>query len=302
MPVIIPENLPAVEILQLENIFVIDNKRAISQDIRPLKIIILNLMPLKIETETQLLRLLTNSPLQIEVEFIHPKAHFSKNTSVDHLEYFYQTFENIKNNKYDGLIITGAPVELLDFERVDYWNEFVEVLEWSKANVTSVLLICWAAQAGLKHLYGIDKIILNEKVFGNFKHSINNIKSPIIRGFDEIFYAPHSRYTGINELQLKSNKNLEIISHSEEAGIYIILSRDNKYVFVTGHSEYNKETIKNEYERDLKKGLNTPLPKNYFIDNNPNLNINYNWRSHAYLLFQNWLNYYVYQITPYKLN
>lgn len=301
MPVIIPNNLPAKEILKEENIFTIEYNNAVKQDIRALKILIMNLMPLKIDTETDLLRLLTNSPLQIEIELIHPSNHESKNTPKEHLEYFYKSFNDVKQNKYDGLIITGAPVEHLEFEAVDYWDEVKDVMEWSKTNVTSVLFICWAAQAGLYHFYGLNKQELNKKMFGNFAHKINNKKSQIVRGFDDTFYAPHSRYTAIKADDINKNSQLEIISESEEAGVYIITSKNLKHVFVTGHSEYGSDTLKKEYERDLKKGINIQIPFNYFANDNPEKKPNVNWRSHANLLFQNWLNYYVYQITPFEL-
>ena len=302
MPVIIPNNLPAKEILKEENIFTIEYNNAVKQDIRALKILIMNLMPLKIDTETDLLRLLTNSPLQIEIELIHPSNHESKNTPKEHLEYFYKSFNDVKQNKYDGLIITGAPVEHLDFEEVDYWSEVKEVMEWSKHNVTSVLFICWAAQAGLYHFYGVNKQELNKKMFGNFAHKINNKKSQIVRGFDDTFYAPHSRYTAIKADDINKISELEIISESNEAGIYIVTSKNLKHVFVTGHSEYDSDTLKKEYERDLAKGVNIQIPLNYFPNDNPENKPNVNWRGHANLLFQNWLNYYVYQITPFELS
>ncbi|OFX18634.1 MAG: homoserine O-succinyltransferase [Bacteroidetes bacterium GWA2_31_9] len=302
MPVIIPNNLPAKEILKEENIFTIEYNNAVKQDIRALKILIMNLMPLKIDTETDLLRLLTNSALQIEIELIHPSNHESKNTPKEHLEYFYKSFNDVKQNKYDGLIITGAPVEHLEFESVDYWNEVKDVMEWSKTNVTSVLFICWAAQAGLYHFYRVNKQELNKKMFGNFAHKINNKKSQIVRGFDDTFYAPHSRYTAIKADDINKISELEIISESNEAGIYIVTSKNLKHVFVTGHSEYGVNTLKNEYERDLKKGIGIQIPANYFPENNPEKQPFVNWKSHANLLFQNWLNYYVYQITPFELS
>ena len=302
MPVIIPNNLPAKEILKEENIFTIEYNNAVKQDIRALKILIMNLMPLKIDTETDLLRLLTNSALQIEIELIHPSNHEAKNTPKEHLEYFYKSFNDVKQNKYDGLIITGAPVEHLEFESVDYWNEVKDVMEWSKTNVTSVLFICWAAQAGLYHFYRVNKQELNKKMFGNFAHKINNKKSQIVRGFDDTFYAPHSRYTAIKADDINKISELEIISESNEAGIYIVTSKNLKHVFVTGHSEYGVNTLKNEYERDLKKGIGIQIPANYFPENNPEKQPFVNWKSHANLLFQNWLNYYVYQITPFELS
>ena len=301
MPVIVPNKLPAINILKEENIFIIEDNRAISQDIRPLRIVILNIMPLKIATESQILRLLTNSPLQITVDFIHFKNHLSKNTPQSHLNYFYKTFEDIKNSKYDGLIITGAPVEQLEFEDVDYWEEMKEIMEWSAHNVTSSLFICWAAQAALFHFYRIGKYTLEDKVFGNYCHIINNNKSPIVRGFDDNFIAPHSRHTEVKRKDILKVKELELISESPEAGVYIVTSKNLKRVMVTGHSEYDQTTLKEEYDRDLSNGLKIKLPKNYFPKDNPDRKPLLSWRSHATLLFQNWLNYYVYQITPFVL-
>lgn len=301
MPVIIPDKLPAKEILSNENIFAIENTYAIHQDIRALKIAILNIMPLKIATETHILRLLTNTPLHVEIQLIRTKGHYSKNTSEDHLQYFYKTFDEIRNQKFDGLIVTGAPVEHLDFEDVDYWDEIKEIFDWSVHNVTSTLLICWAAQAGLYHFYDIQKYPIPEKMFGNFYHTVNNKKSPITRGFDDGFYAPHSRHTEVRRNEIVKIDELEIISESEEAGIYIVISKDGKRIFVTGHSEYDTDTLKNEYERDLAKGLKIEMPKNYFPENDSTKQPRVSWRSHANLLFLNWLNYYVYQITPYNI-
>lgn len=302
MPVIIPDKLPAKDVLSSENIFVIEQSEALHQDIRPLRIIILNIMPLKIATETHILRLLTNSPLQVEVDFIHMKDHGSKNTPREHLDYFYKTFGQVKHAMYDGMIITGAPVEHLAFEDVGYWKEIAEIMEWGSSHVTSTLFICWAAQAGLYYFYDIPKISLSEKMFGNFYHIINNIKSPIVRGFDDGFFAPHSRHTGTNRDDIIKNPALELISESPEAGVYIVASKNMKRVFVTGHSEYEPDTLRKEYERDLQKGLNVQMPKNYFPFNNPALPPQVTWRSHGNLLYQNWLNFYVYQITPFELN
>lgn len=302
MPVIIPDNLPAREILASENIFAIEYSRAIHQDIRPVRIAILNIMPLKEATETHILRLLTNTPLQVEIQLIRPEGHLSKNTPQQHLEYFYKTFRSIQHEKFDGLIITGAPVEHLEFEDVSYWSEIRELLDWSKHHVTSTLLICWAAQAGLYHFYGIPKYDLESKMFGNFLHSVNQRTSPIARGFDDHFYAPHSRHTEVRNSDISKVNELEIISESEEAGIYIVASRNGKHVFVTGHSEYDPDTLRNEYERDKAKGLEIAPPRNYFPGDDPSKTPVVSWRSHANLLYLNWLNYYVYQITPYDVS
>ena len=296
MPINIPDDLPAADILTSENIFVMTENRAQHQDIRPLRIAIMNLMPTKIVTETQLLRLLGNSPLQVDITLLHPEMHMSKNTSTEHLDRFYQTFGDIKNRKFDGLIITGAPVENLSFEEVDYWQELAELMEWSKKHVYSTLHICWGAQAGLYYHYGIPKHSLVEKLFGVFEHYKTNCNAKLLRGFDDTFSAPHSRYTGV------SNSELEILSESKEAGVYIVVSRSGRQIFVTGHSEYDALTLKQEYERDVRSGLSTKIPKNYFGEDDPNLDPHVTWRSHANLLFSNWLNYYVYQETPYDVN
>ena len=300
MPVIIPNKLPAKDILKEENIFTIELNKALHQDIRALKIVLLNLMPVKEETETQLLRLLTNSPLQIELDSIHPVSHASKNTSKEHLAHFYKSFDDIKNNKYDGLIITGAPVEHLQFEQVDYWDEVKTVMDWSLTNVTSVLFICWAAQAGLYHFYKIPKQPLSKKLSGVYYHKILNTKSPIVRGFDDVFPMPHSRYTANLKEEICSCKELELIAESNEAGTAIIVSDNCRHIFVTGHAEYAQDTLKKEYLRDVSRGIEIDPPVNYFKDENVELNPLVTWRSHANLLFQNWLNYYVYQITPYE--
>lgn len=299
MPVIIPDKLPAKEILSNENIFVMEQSKAVRQDIRPQRILILNIMPLKVATETHILRLLTNSPLQVEIELLQMKARESRNTSKEHLDYFYKTFDEIKCKKYDGMIITGAPVEHLEFEQVDYWSEIVEIMNWSSHNVTSTLFICWAAQAGLYHFYGIPKYPLEEKMFGNFYHIVKNKMSPIARGFDDGFFAPHSRHTENRKSDIEKVSELELVSESPDAGVYLVASKDMKHVFVTGHSEYEPETLKNEYERDIQKGLNIQIPRNYFPFNNPALPPQVTWRSHGNLLYLNWLNYYVYQLTPY---
>lgn len=304
MPIKIPEHLPAMEILSRENIFVMGEKRAFHQDIRPLKIVILNLMPRKETTETQLLRLLGNSPLQVEIILLRIESHLSKNTSQEHLDAFYKSFHEIKDHKYDGMIITGAPVEHLDFEQVTYWNELKSIMEWTKTHVTSTFHICWGAQAGLFYHYGIPKYLLEEKMFGIFKHkvyksSLNGMQ--LLRGFDDEFYVPHSRHTEIKLSDLIKHKELEILSESDEAGIYIVVSKDGRQVFVTGHSEYDTLTLKEEYDRDVAKGLPIALPKDYFPNDDPAQTPVHRWRSHTNLLFQNWLNYYVYQETPYDL-
>lgn len=302
MPINIPNDLPAADILAEENIFVMLEDRAKSQDIRPLKIVIMNLMPTKITTETQLLRLLGNTPLQIDITFIHPTSHKAKNTSEEHLTRFYKSLTDIKNQTFDGLIITGAPVEHLDFEKVDYWDELVELMKWSKTNVYSTLHICWGAQAGLYYHYNVTKKILNGKLFGVFEHYKRVPTSKLVRGFDDIFHVPHSRHTGTRRKDIELAKNLEIISESDEAGVYIVVSKDNRQIFVTGHSEYDPLTLKHEYERDLKEGVNISIPKNYFPMDDPRKNPCVTWRSHANLLFSNWLNYYVYQETPYDVS
>lgn len=302
MPINIPANLPAGEILKKENVFVMSQERAIHQDIRPLEIIILNLMPTKIVTETQILRLIGNTPLQVNVSLLRMISHKSKNTSEEYFRTFYTTFSEIKYKKFDGLIITGAPVETLDFEEVDYWEELKEVMKWSKNNVFSTLHLCWGAQAGLYLHYGINKYLVNKKIFGVFEHSVNDISCKLVRGFDDIFWAPHSRHTEIKREDIEPITELNIISESVDAGVYLIEKVDGRQVFVTGHPEYDPVILKKEYERDLNKGLDIPLPKNYFPNDDPNGEPIVKWRSHAYLLFSNWLNYYVYQETPYEIN
>ena len=302
MPLNLPDSLPAIEILREENIFVIDETRAIHQDIRPLKIAILNLMPLKIATETDLLRLLSNSPIQIEIDFLQIDGHVSKNTSMDHLNTFYHTFPEIKQNKYDGMIITGAPVEHLPFEEVDYWENICEIFEWADHHVTSTMFICWAAQAGLHYHFGIPKYPLGKKMFGIFDHKISDSKLPIFRGFDDIFRAPHSRHTEILAKDLFKVPEIELISYSEKAGVYMAMANNGKQLFITGHPEYSRETLNREYKRDFEKGLPIDLPVNYYLNNDPSKEPVLSWRSHANLLFLNWLNYYVYQETPYNLH
>ena len=300
MPVNVPNALPAIEVLKKESIFVMDKERASQQDIRPLKILLLNIMPIKTTTETHILRILSNSPLQIELDLMHMIEHQSKNTPREHLEIFYKSFQQIQHKKYDGLIITGAPVELMEFEEVDYWKSMAEIMEWSKHNVTSTLHICWGAQAGLYYHYGVKKHVLHEKMFGVFKHKVNNRNVPLVRGFDDIFVAPHSRHTDVDADYILKHPELEIISESDDAGIYIVQSKTRNQIFVTGHSEYEPCTLKEEYERDVKKGLKIKVPKNYFPEDNPDNIPVVRWRAHANLLFSNWLNYYVYQETPYE--
>jgi homoserine O-succinyltransferase len=302
MPLNVPDNLPAIQQLREENIFVMQETRAVHQDIRPLRILILNLMPVKITTETHLLRMLSNNPLQIEITLMHTMTHTSKNTPVEHLKAFYKTFHQVKDKKFDGFIITGAPVEHMEFEEVDYWKELTEIMDWSTGHVTSTLYICWAAQAGLYYFYGIPKYPLPEKMFGVFRHKVNNPRIPLVRGFDDEFLAPHSRHTEIRRSDIEKIHDLEIVSESDKAGVYIVVSKDGRKVFVTGHSEYDPYTLRDEYLRDKNKGLPIHVPENYFPDNDPSKEPLVYWRSHANLLFSNWLNYYVYQVTPYILN
>lgn len=301
MPIIIPENLPAAKLLAEENVFVMHENRALHQDIRPLKIAILNLMPTKIQTENQLLRLLGNTPLQVNIKLLHIEEHKSKNTSEEHLESFYYSFKDVKEERFDGMIITGAPIEHLDFEDVDYWNELKEIMDFSKTNVTSTLHICWAAQAGLYHHFGIPKYHLSKKMFGVFSHKILNSKVKLLRGFDNEFYVPHSRHTEVLRRDIEKASDLEILAESNEAGVYIVTSKDERQIFITGHSEYDPLTLKSEYDRDISRGLEIDVPKNYFLDDDPSQDIIVKWRAHASLLFSNWLNYYVYQETPYQI-
>ncbi|MFC3798543.1 MULTISPECIES: homoserine O-succinyltransferase [unclassified Cohnella] len=301
MPIKVPDNLPAKEILAGENIFVMDESVAYHQDIRPLRIAILNLMPTKETTETQLLRLIGNTPLQVEVVLLHPKTHTSKNTSSEHLESFYKTFDEISHQRYDGLIITGAPVETLPFEEVNYWEELKDIMDWSAKYVTSTFHICWAAQAGLYHHFGVPKLPLEEKLFGVFPHTIARRNVPLLRGFDEMFYVPQSRHTEVRREDIDKVQQLEVWAESEEAGVYIVASRGGKQIFVTGHSEYDPNTLKWEYDRDKAKGLRIDVPKNYYPKDDPSKMPLSTWRAHANLLYSNWLNYYVYQETPYDL-
>ena len=302
MPIKIQSDLPAKAELEEENIFVMDENRAISQNIRPLEIIVLNLMPIKQDTELQLLRGLSNTPLQIDVTFLQMSSHVSKNTSASHIKKFYQTFEEVKNNNYDGMIITGAPVEKLDFEEVNYWDELTTVMEWSKKHVTSTIHICWGAQAGLYYHYGIKKELLPRKLSGVYKHRVMNRKEPLVRGFDDVFMAPHSRYTQASRQQIIDNPRLKVLAASDEAGIYIVLGDGGKEIFVMGHPEYDRLTLDQEYKRDIDKGIEPDLPVNYYPDDDCNRKPLLSWRSHANNLYTNWLNYYVYQITPYDLN
>lgn len=299
MPLNIPSNLPAIDVLRKENIFVLQEERARHQDIRPLQIVLLNLMPLKIETETHILRLLSNSPLQVEITLLHTCEHISSHTPKEHLEAFYKTFKDIKSQRFDGMIITGAPVEKMSFEEVDYWNELTEIMDWAKQHVTSTLYICWAAQAGLYYHYQIPKHLVDKKIFGVFEHTVLNDKVPLMRGFDEVFLAPHSRHSTILRKDIEKVKELEILAESEEAGIYIVGERYGKMIFVTGHSEYDPLTLQREYIRDINKGLPIDIPKNYFQNNDPTQNPIVRWKAHANLLFSNWLNYYVYQVTSF---
>ncbi len=302
MPIKIPDTLPALKVLESENIFVMTDERAQHQDIRPLKILLLNLMPTKIETETQILRLLGNTPLQVEIELLQTATHVSKNTPSDHLLNFYKVFDDIKRDRFDGMIITGAPVETLPFDEVNYWDELCTIMEWSKTHVFSTLHICWGAQAGLYYHYGVPKYELPQKLSGVFRHVTCDPFHPLLRGFNDSFLAPHSRHTEVRREDILKVRELHLIAESEEAGVYIVASRDGRQMFVTGHCEYDRDTLSREYFRDLAKGLNPRLPEHYFpgddVESDPQLN----WRGHASLLFINWLNYYVYQSTPYDLN
>ena len=301
MPVIIQSTLPARSVLESENIFVMGKTRAIHQDIRPLKLAILNLMPTKIMTETQLLRLLSNSALQVDVALLHMNSHESKNTPEAHLLAHYVHFDQVRDMKFDGLVITGAPVEALPFEDVDYWAELQEIFDWSETNVFSTFNICWAAQAGLYHRHGVPKYPLSAKMFGIFQHRIRSNNEALLRGFDDFFYVPHSRHTEIRHSDIEQHSDVDILSDSEEAGVYIVASKDRRHFYITGHSEYDPLTLKSEYDRDIQKGLLIKLPKNYYPDDDPTRVPQVRWRGHAHLLFSNWLNYYVYQTTPYDI-
>lgn len=301
MPIKIPNDLPAVQTLADENIFVMTETRAITQDIRPLKILLLNLMPKKIETETQLSRILGNTPLQIELTLIRMKSHVSQNTAQDHLLAFYSTFDDVRKDKFDGMIITGAPVELKEFEEVDYWEELCEIMEWSKTHVHSTLHICWGAQAGLYYHFGIKKRLMDKKLFGVYPHRADYALSMLLRGFDDVFYVPHSRYTYVERSDIEAIPGLKILASSEKAGVHIISTIGGRQFFVMGHAEYDPLTLDAEYRRDAAAGLDTAIPENYYPDDNPDNPPIVNWRSHGSLLYTNWLNYFVYQSTPYDL-
>jgi homoserine O-succinyltransferase/O-acetyltransferase len=302
MPVKIPSTLPARAILENENIFIMGEERAIQQDIRPLRVAILNLMPTKIATETQLLRLLSNSALQVEITLVHTATHDSKNADAEHLLNHYVTFDAIRGDKFDGFIITGAPVEQLPFKEVDYWDELTHILDWAETNVESTLHICWGAQAGLFHRYGIPKYDLPQKMFGVFEHRTLSATESLLRGFDDIFFAPHSRHTEIRRADIEKVSELQILAESDQAGVYIVSTKDGRHIFVTGHSEYDPLTLKSEYDRDINKGLPIHVPVNYYPNDDPTRVPQVRWRGHSNLLFANWLNYYVYQVTPYDPN
>lgn len=300
MPIKVQSDLPAKKILEDENIFIMDERRAMQQDIRPLRIAILNLMPLKEDTEVQLLRCLSNTPLQVDITFLTTSTYVGRNTATSHLDQFYLTLEDVKHKKFDGLIITGAPVEQLDFEEVAYWQELTQIMEWSKTNVTSTLHICWGAQAGLYYHFGIKKYTLDKKLFGIYKHKVLNRRTPLVRGFDDEFYVPQSRYTEFRKEDIVKNDQLTILAESEEAGVFIVLADGGKQIFISGHPEYDRITLEKEYKRDVAKGLEIEKPLNYFHDDNPELRPDLMWRAHSNALYTNWLNYYVYQSTPYE--
>ena len=300
MPIKVQSDLPAKAVIEKENIFIMDENRAISQDIRPLEIVLVNLMPLKEDTEIQMLRSLSNTPLQVNLMFVAPH-HVSKNTPLSHLNQFYHKFEDIKDRKFDGLIITGAPVEMMDFEEVDFWNEIVSIMDWSETHVTSTIFLCWAAQAALYHFYGMKKRILDKKISGIYEHKVHNRKTPLIRGFDDVFCAPHSRNTEISARDIARCKDVTVLADSDEVGVFLSIAEDGKKIFVMGHPEYDRNTLDNEYKRDMKKGLNPAIPANYYPDDNPENKPLLTWRAHANTFYTNWLNYYVYQATPYDL-
>ena len=302
MPIQIPNNLPAAEILQQENIFIMPEDRAITQDIRPLEIVVLNLMPTKVATETQLSRLLGNTPLQVHLELMHTKSHVAKNTPQEHLLTFYKTFDELKDRKFDGMVITGAPVENMDFESVDYWPELCEIMEWSKSHVQSTFHICWGAQAGLYYHYGIKKYPLEEKLFGVFEHTKDYPRAILLRGFDDVFYAPHSRHTTVRREDIEMVSGLKILASSEKAGVYAMMSKNGRQIFVTGHSEYDPDTLEKEYLRDKNLGLPIRVPENYYPNDDDTKPPVVRWRGHGNLLFSNWLNYFVYQATPYDIS
>lgn len=301
MPIKVQSELPAKKILEDENIFIMDETRALQQDIRPLKIAILNLMPNKEDTEVQLLRSLSNTPLQVDVTFLTTESYIGKHTPTSHLDQFYLTYRDVKDQKFDGLIITGAPVELMEFEEVTYWDELKSIMEWSKAHVTSTLHICWGAQAGLYYHYGITKRKLEKKMFGIYKHRVLKRKTPLVRGFDDVFYAPHSRYTSVLKEDIVKHNELEILAESNEAGVLIVIAEEGKQVFIMGHPEYDRKSLDQEYKRDIGKGIDTDMPVNYYPSNRAEERPNLSWRAHANIMYTNWLNYYVYQVTPYEL-
>lgn len=302
MPLIIPKNLPAYDELQQENVFVMHQERAMSQHIRPLRILILNLMPTKIVTETQLARLLANSPLQVQVTFLQTATHSTTHTAPEHMKAFYKTFDEIRNERFDGMIITGAPIEDLDYEAVDYWDELCRIMDYTKENVYSTIHLCWGALAGLYYHFGIPKVHLDKKMFGVFEHRVTRPSNPLVRGFDEVFYAPHSRHTGIRREDVLACPELRLLADSEEAGPYLMSTESGRQIFVAGHPEYDKYTLDSEYRRDVDKGLPIAVPKNYYPDDDPTKEPLFRWRAHAHLLYSNWLNYYVYQNTPYDLD
>ena len=300
MPIRVQNNLPVKEILESENIFVMDEHRATHQDIRPIKIGLLNLMPLKEDTELQILRSLSNTPIQVDVKFVTVSSHESKNTPTSHLNQFYEKFCDIRKSKFDGFIITGAPVEQIPFEEVDYWEELKEIMEWTKTHVTSTIHLCWGAQAGIYYHYGIDKVQLDKKVFGVFRHRVMNRKIPLVRGFDDVFFAPHSRHTEVPMDKIRAEKRLTVLAESEEAGLFLAMAEDGRQIFVMGHPEYDRVTLDGEYKRDLSKGLPIEVPENYYEGDDPENKPLLTWRAHANNLYTNWLNYYVYQQTPYE--
>lgn len=302
MPLRLPDRLPAIELLKKENIFVIDNSRATTQDIRPLRIVILNLMPIKITTETDLIRLLSNTPLQMEIYFMKLKSHTSKNTPIEHMMMFYKDFEAMRNEKFDGMIITGAPIELLDYEDVQYWDEVSEIFKWADTHVTSTMYICWAAQAGLYYHYGIPKYPLEKKMFGIFKQRPLDLRQPIFRGFDDVFSMPHSRHTEIRREDILADNRLTLLAESDESGVSMVMARGGRQIFVTGHLEYAPNTLDQEYRRDKGKRDDVEMPKNYYVDDDPEKPPLVTWRAHANLLFSNWINYYIYQETPYNID
>ena len=301
MPIRVQNDLPVREILERENIFVMDEDRATHQQIRPIRIGLLNLMPLKEDTELQILRSLSNTPLQIDVTFVRVGSHVSKNTSTSHILKFYEKFEDIKKYKFDGFIITGAPVEQIPFEEVDYWEELEEIMDWTVTNVTSTIHLCWGAQAGLYHHYGINKVQLPEKKFGVFRHRVRNRKIPLLRGFDDVFYAPHSRHTDVPQELLEADDRIMILADSEEAGVFLCMAKEGRQIFIMGHPEYDRVTLDQEYKRDLGKGLDIQMPYNYYQDDNPDIRPLLTWRAHANAIYSNWVNYYVYQVTPFDL-